>query len=39
LNSGEIANYLRQLGRIYALRLKLKPPGGAADSAAGKKMA
>lgn len=39
LNGGEITNYLRQLGRIYALRLKIKPPGGAADSAAGKKMA
>jgi hypothetical protein len=39
LNSGEITNYLRQLVRIYALRLKIKPAGGAPGSATGKKMA
>ena len=39
LNTGEITNYLRQLGRIYALRFKLKSPGGAAETAAGKKIA
>jgi dolichol-phosphate mannosyltransferase len=39
LNSGEITNYLRQLGRIYALRLRPKPRTGAAEPAAGKKIA
>jgi hypothetical protein len=34
LNQSEILNYLRQLGRIYASRLRGTPPPSASASAA-----